>query len=223
MFRTRGTRRFSIPVAIATVALAALPSLAGQAFAATTPNILKNPDAEAGAGSSDGSVVAVPGWTETNGASFTAVKYGATGGFPTGTSPGPKTRGKNFFAGGPNDENSSIVASQTVKMKPYHKAIDKGTVTYSLQGYLGGQGTDNDQALIEIDFKDKDGFLIDSATLPAVTATDRNNVTGLLKRTVKGSIPMGTRSIYVQLIFDRIDGTYNNAYADNLSLTLKGV
>jgi hypothetical protein len=222
MSRTRASKRVSL--AVAALALVAGPSLiARPAFAATTPNLLKNPEAEAGKGSTDGSVVPVPGWIETNGVTFTAVKYGATGGFPTAASPGPTSRGKNFFAGGPGDENNSIVASQTVKLKAFSTPIKQGGVKYVLKGFLGGMGEENDQALVEIDFRDKDGFFLDSALLPAVTATDRNGTTGLLKRSVTGLVPAAARTITVQLILDRIDGTYNNAYADDLSLTLKGV
>jgi hypothetical protein len=85
-------------------------------------------------------------------------------------------------------------------------------------------GSDNDQALVEVDFKDKDGFLVGSSTtLPAVTASDRGDVTGLLKRSASGAVPKAARSVSVQLIFDRVDGTYNYGFADNLSLTLKNI
>jgi hypothetical protein len=215
----------AVAAVVGACALLAAPAFtAGPAFAATSANLIKNPGAESGTGSSDGSVVPVPGWTETNGGSFTAVKYGASGGFPTSTSPGPAKRGHNFFAGGPGDESDSIVAVQTVKLKPYLTAIRSGGVRFSVSAYLGGMGSDNDQALVEVDFKNGKGFLIgQSTTLPAVTASDRGNATGLIERSAVGRVPKGARSIYVQLIFDRVDGTYNYGLADNLSLTLKNV
>jgi hypothetical protein len=225
MAHARSSKRVSIAVAIATFALVAAPSLVAQpAFAATSPNLVKNPGAEQGTGSNDGSVVPVKNWIETNGASFTQVQYGATGGFPTSASPGPADRGHTFFAGGPNDDNTNIVASQTVSLKAYRTAIANGGVRFSLSAYLGGSGTDPDQALIEVDFKNAAGFLIgQSTTLPAVTASDRGNVTGLLKRSATGKVPKAARSIYVQLIFDRLQGTYNNGYIDNVAITLGNV
>jgi hypothetical protein len=36
-------------------------------------------------------------------------------------------------------------------------------------------------------------------------------------------VPKSARSVVVQLVLHRLDGGYNDAYADNLSLTLNGV
>ena len=225
MSRQSCSTRVAIAAGIVTCALIAGPALAAQpAFAATSANLLKNPGAEQGTGSNDGGVVPVSGWVETNGASFTEVQYGATGGFPTTSSPGPADRGHTFFAGGPDDPNDSIVATQILKLKPYLTAIRGGGVRFAAQAYLGGVGSDNDQALVEIDFLDKNGFFVGSSTtLPAVTAADRGNVTGLLQRSAGGKVPKAARSVSVQLIFDRVDGTYNYGLADSLSLTLKNI
>jgi hypothetical protein len=216
--------RLLAAVVIACSVLVGVP-LAGvqPAWAATTKNLIKNGTADKAAGGTGG-VVAVPSWTETNGATFTAVQYGAGGGFPDATSPGPKNRGANFFAGGPGDASNDIVAVQTVKLKAYAVAIAGGAVTFKLQAYLGGFLSQNDQASVEIDFKDKHGVLVgEGATIGPVTATDRNNVTGLLKRSASGSVPATAATVFVQLILTRTSGTYNDAYADSLSLTLTGV
>ena len=52
----------------------------------------------------------------------------------------------------------------------------------------------------------------------------RGNVTGLLSRRTTGTIPAATRCILVNLDFNRFSGTgtYNDGYADNLSLVLGG-
>lgn len=196
------------------------------AGAAGTRNIILNGTAEAGTGSSNGGVVTVPDWTDSNGTSFTAVKYGATGGgFLTATSPGiPKNHGLNFFAGGPGDPNDSIVATQTVNLSPYVTAIKGGHVTAKLQGWLGGSGTATDEAFVELDFKNKKGFLIgNSITIGPVTEAERGGVTELMQQTDSGTVPKGARSAYVQLIFDRISGTtYNDAFMDDIGLFLKG-
>lgn len=51
----------------------------------------------------------------------------------------------------------------------------------------------------------------------------RNNVTGLLERSADGNVPVGTRSIQIALALTRTAGSYNDGYADNLSLTLNPV
>jgi hypothetical protein len=194
--------------------------------AASAKNVLLNGNAETGHGSSTGAVVTVPHWTDSTGASFTAVKYGATGGgFLTATSPGPAKRGKNFFAGGPNDPLDSIVAVQTVNLKPYVNSIKGGHVMAKLSGWLGGSGTRTDEAFVEVDFKNAQGSLIGtSMTLGPVTESDRGGVTELLNRTDTATVPKGARSAYVQLSFSRQSGqTYNDAFADNVSLVLTGI
>ena len=223
----RNRRGFSVRVlvstAIACSTLMVAPAIGAQsAWAATSKNLIKNPSAEAAPGGS-GAVVAVPSWTMTTGATFTAVKYGVGGGFPDATSPGAHNRGLNFFAGGPSDASSTIVAVQTIPLKKYATAIAGGGVTFALSAYLGGFASQNDQASIEVDFRDKHALTIDSATIGPVTAADRASVTGLLQRLANGSVPVGSKTIFVQMILVRTEGSYNDAYADNLSLTLSGV
>jgi hypothetical protein len=193
---------------------------------AAPKNIIHNGNAEAGAGSSTGAVVPVPDWTDSTGTSFTAVKYGATGGgFLTATSPGPANRGANFFAGGPNDPNDSIVATQTVNLAAFVNSIKGGHVTAKLTGWLGGSGTRTDEAFVELDFKNSKGFLVGtSMTLGPVTESDRGGQTELLERTAASTVPKSARSAFVQLSFSRQVGqTYNDAFMDDIRLKLTGV
>jgi hypothetical protein len=220
-----GQRRFSARLAgvaiIAGSALLAVPSIGMQpAGAATSKNLIKNGTAEKGTGGT-GAVVPVPGWTQTTGSTFTAVTYTAGGGFPDGTSPGPTNRGLNFFAGGPGD--ATAIAEQTVRLKPYATAIAGGGVTFDLTGYLGGFSTQNDQASVEIQFKDRHGVTLQSDTIGPVDATNRGGLTGLLLRGANGSVPVDAKTVLVRLVLVRTDGTYNDGYADNLSLKLSGV
>jgi hypothetical protein len=192
------------------------------AFAATSSNLILNPGAEAGAGSPTGGVVPVPDWTETTGTGFTAVKYGASGGFPTSTSPGPAKRGSNFFAGGPESDND--VAVQTISLANYVTGIKAGTGTFALTAWLGGSGSLNDSGFVELDWKKRDGDLVGtSATLGPVTASQRDDTTGLLKLTVSGDIPKGARTAYLQLsLFSATSGaSYNYGFADDLKLIVK--
>jgi hypothetical protein len=53
-----------------------------------------------------------------------------------------------------------------------------------------------------------------------VTLADRNGATALLPRSATGAVPAGTRTIGVRLDMVRVQGSYDDGYADNLSLTL---
>lgn len=224
----RRAAALSLVAMVATIGLSMGSSVPASATSTSTntKNLILNPGAEAGAGSSTGAVVPVPDWTDTTGASFTAVKYGATGeGFPTASSIGPKNRGANFFAGGPNDPNDSIVAVQTVNLSAYASAIKGGHVEAKILGWLGGSGTRTDEAFVEVDFKNSKGFLTGtSLTLGPVTESERGGVTEFLKEGDSEFLPKNARSAYVQLSFTRENGqTYNDAFIDDVSLVLKGV
>ncbi|MDE2389017.1 MAG: PEP-CTERM sorting domain-containing protein, partial [Betaproteobacteria bacterium] len=52
---------------------------------------------------------------------------------------------------------------------------------------------------------------------------DRSNITGLLFEHLNNFLPTGTRSIDLSLQMTRLQGSYNDGYADNLSLTLSPV
>ncbi|MCY2966244.1 MAG: hypothetical protein NT069_21870 [Planctomycetota bacterium] len=179
-------------------------------------NLLANPDAELGAGSPTGNVVSVPGWSVVG--DFTVVKYGVPGGFPLLTDAGPLVRGTNFFAGGPSNAASS--ASQLIDVSSEASAIDAGDVTFSLAAYLGGFSSQRDHAVLEIDFLNAADSSIGFDSIGPVSNTERSNLTGLLPRSSFGAIPVGTRTIDVTLWMTRVDGAYNDGYADNLSLIL---
>jgi hypothetical protein len=55
---------------------------------------------------------------------------------------------------------------------------------------------------------------------PSVSAADRNSVTTLLARSATGAVPPTTRVIAVRIDSTRVSGSYNDGYADNVSLTL---
>ncbi len=191
----------------------------------TTKNLIINGGAEQGTGSNNGSVVPVPDWTDSTGTSFTVVKYGATGGgFLTATSPGPAKRGVNFFAGGPNDPNDSVTATQTVNLASFVNAIKGGHVTAKLTGWIGGSGTRTDQTFVEVDFKNKKGFLVGtSMVLAGVTESVRGGKTELVKQMATAAVPTNARSAFVQLSFSRQTGqTYNDGFADDVGLVLSG-
>jgi phospholipase C len=179
-------------------------------------NLIANGDAEAGAGAtSSGGKVTIPDWKVASGTPL-AIKYG-TSGFPSTTSPGPSNRGLNLFSGG---DDASASLTQTISVSANANAIDAGQIRYDLSGYLGGWSTQNDNCTLKATFLSSASKSLGTATIGPVTAANRNNVTGLLLRDTKGSVPAGTRSIDVVLTFTRVTGTVNDGFADNLSLTL---
>jgi len=139
-------------------------------------------------------------------------------GFPGATTLGPTNRGANFFAGGPSNISSS--ASQTINEAADAMQIDTGRVTVDLAGYLGGFRTQRDNAILTATFLNGSTGVLGSISLGPVSNTDRNNLTSLLLRSTTGVVPIGTRSITVDLQLTRLDGDYNDGYADNLSLVL---
>jgi hypothetical protein len=179
-----------------------------------TGNLIVNGDAEAGVGSTDGTTISAPGWMSTGEA--TAIVYGSPNGYPAATDPGPPDRGINFFSGGQNDETSSL--SQAVDVGKYGASIDGGGIEYKLDGWLGGYIDQNDNATLIVTFQDAKGASLGTASVGPVTAADRNSLTGLLLRSTTGMVPKGTRTVQVLVSMVRTDGTYNDAYADDLSL-----
>jgi hypothetical protein len=182
-------------------------------------NLIVNGDAEAGAGSTDGGLVGLPGWSVTS--NLTAVTYGAAGGFPSASDSGPLDRGLNFFAGGIN--NGASRATQVIDLGAYSGAINSGQSQFDLSGWLGGYQTQADNATLTATFRDSAGNSLLSASLAAVSAAERGNLTGLLLRDAQGFIPVGTALVDIALDMKRHDGSYNDGYADNLSFAISAV
>jgi hypothetical protein len=190
-------------------------------FALAT-NLLVNPGAEAGAGTIDGmQVLLVPGWTTSG--NFTVANYGA----PTSTGaqlglsdPGPADRGTNFFVGGP--DNSSSSAAQVIDLFAGAATIDTGTLGYTLSGWLGGWGAQDDSAVLTATFKDGSGTTLGSASIGPVLGADRQAANGLLFRSTAGMLPAGTRTVQVTLMMTRTSGAFNDGYADSLMFKVNG-
>jgi hypothetical protein len=170
--RVRSGRVLLTGLALSAALVIALP---GVAHAGTSKNLIKNGNAEKAAGSPDGSVVPVPNWTLVQGTTFTAVKYGASGGFPTATDKGPKNRKNNFLAGGPGDAETTQIATQTADVSKYASTIDLGVVEANLTGWLGGFQSQTDDAIVEADWYSATGAPLGSASIGPVTNVDRGN------------------------------------------------
>ena len=216
-------RSWRMPASVLPAALlAALAALAvpGAALAVTgaPPNLIKNPGAESAPGSGNGSTVAVPDWTVPSGGTFTAVKYGASGGFPTASDPGPQSRGANFFAGGPG--SAVARADQTISLKSYAGTIAAGA-SFTLAAWLGGYKAQDDNTTVTIAWEKNSGAFLGAVMIGPVSAADRHDKTGLLHELTTGTVPHGTQRAVVNVEMSRNEGSYNDGYADNLSLTVK--
>jgi len=126
--------------------------------------------------------------------------------------------GNNLFTGGRNGGDTEM--TQTIDIAHLGSEVDRSVIDYDLSAWLGGYSGNNDNASLTARFLDGGGTEIASTTLGPVTPADRGNVTKLLYRDAQGTLPTGTRSIEVELFMDTSPPQYNDAMADNLSLTL---
>lgn len=193
---------------------ALLLAISPASLAANSANLIVNGGGETGLCATDWAAVkTVPGWQVLLG-NPTLVCY-TTAGFSTPSSP---AAGKAFIADGPNGDSALM---QSIDVSSAAAAVDGNSVTYNLSGWLGGYGAYSGQAVVTASFLDASGNVLGApGVLNGVTASARGNANTFLAKSVTGNVPVGTRSIAVQLQFINTSGSYNVGYADNLSLTL---
>jgi hypothetical protein len=206
----------------AAVALCAcMTALASPAAAASTtsPNLIRNASAEhtKTKPTDDGGKVVVRSWTVAKRYYFTAVRYG-TPAFLAKHDPGPKSRGKNFFAGGTDGRKS--IATQTDALTTYRSWIKAGKAHFTLSGWLGGYSSQNDHVIVTVTWQNKSGTALDSTKIGPVSATNRHDATALRFRSTKGTVPKSATAALITITMTRTDGEYNDGYADNLKLVL---
>ena len=174
-------------------------------------NLVVNGNAESGSSSAVGNPVSVPGWTVSS--AFTVIPYGAPGGYPSASDPGPPDRLGQFFGGG----NAAVTtATQEIDLSANAADINQGNVTFNLSGYFGGFQSDNDNARLSATFFNGTTSL-GIATVGHVTAKDRSNATGLFFRCGSGVVPVNTTRVVITLTMARFSGNSNDGYADSLS------
>jgi hypothetical protein len=194
---------------IAALTLAALAlGVAPAGAAVPSGNLVINPGAEAAA------PPALPGWTVT--APFESVDYGNPAGFPTSAPDG----GANFFAGGDTGTGGESSATQVIDVSAAALEIDAGTVTATLSALEGGFSSQRDYATVTLRYLDASSETIDLISLAPVTVDDRASTTELLPRSDAGKVPPGTRALRVTIDAVNFDGSYDDGYADNVSVVL---
>ena len=218
-------RRLSLVAVVAAGWLGVYGS--GARAAVPAGNQIVNGNAEAGTGSSDSSTTApvpIPGWTTTPNITEHTYDPAGSAAFPDVNASAAIGGGNQFFAGGPDNSTDNTVetATQVVDVSAAATEIDAGTITATLSADLGGFSTQGDNAAVTATFLNSTGAQLGTLTIGPVTAADRNNTTQLLRRSASGTVAPGTRTVRVVLTATKTDGSYNDAYADNLSLTLAG-
>jgi len=202
---------------------AALSTVSFAAQITLGTNAITNPGAELGPGSATGNdAEAVPGWTTTG--TFTVVQYGSPG--EPVAAPGPGF-GSNFFAGGmgtsflpgtPGDTPYIDQATQFIDVSNISGLIDASAADYSLSGYFGGYLNQNDNASMFATFlNSSNGVIGTSATIGGFGSTARGGQSVLLYDSYTGLIPAGTSQVEITLVMTKVEGWYNDGYADNLS------
>jgi hypothetical protein len=94
-------------------------------------------------------------------------------------------------------------------------------VQATLAAFLGGFAGQEDNMVAVVAFLDANGGGTGGgAVIGPVTAADRNFTTGLVPLSSTTPVPPSTRSVFLSLNATRDSGTYNDGYADNVSLTL---
>jgi hypothetical protein len=166
-------------------------------------NLLGDPGAEHGGG-----------WTLSGG--FVRERYG-TFPFPSLAAGAALGAGEAFFAGG---NAMASTATQLVAVDRFAPEIDAGTAGLTLAALLGGYRADDDAGAMEAAFLDPAGRTIGTVALAAPTPAERAQVTALLPRSRSDAIPPLTRSVLVTLRATTAAKSYNDAYFDNLALTV---
>lgn len=180
-------------------------------------NLIFNGDAESISGTNSYTPNrGIAWWFDT--ASTTLGVYGANANFPSAASPGPTNRGANFFLGGPT--NGAIV--QRIDLSDIAADVDGPGVDYTLSGWFGGVGAQEDWASLTARFLNASGTVLASNVVGHVTAAERGGVTGLFLRSTNATLPAGTRFVEFTLT-NRVATGMNDASADNLSFVLTPV
>jgi hypothetical protein len=173
-------------------------------------NLIRNPGAEQGPSSADGSEVRpIPGWvcdpgfTQTNyGYIFTAEEGSRIGG------------GRNFFFGGLNTAQST--AKQSIDVSPLASLISARQIRATVSGWAGVRDTEGDRAHIRLIFYDGQGNLLSYTTMGPYSGTSNT----MVYHEKALDVPSAARTLEVKLIGVRYNGKNNDEFYDNLSLVL---
>lgn len=144
-------------------------------------------------------------WTITSG-NTSSTAYGQ-GGYPEAEA----DQGQRLFTGG-NDEIS--IAEQNIALPP-----DLAGCEITISADIGGFGSQEDNAVVELTFMDSTGAVLSTSTLGPVTASERQNSSVLLNNSLTGTIPAEAVQTQLRITQTRLEGTANDGYVDNIIIT----
>jgi hypothetical protein len=131
------------------------------------------------------------------------------------------TGGCYFFSTGSHVTTDASTV-QTIDLSQATE-IATGNVVATLSGYLGGFGAQNDNAQVQVQFRDQGNNAVgNTIVIGPVTAADRGNQTNLLHRLASGTVPVQTKTARVTIVLTNVSGGATDGYADNLSFSLDG-
>lgn len=178
-------------------------------------NLVANGDAESVPTAST-ALQSFPGWISDGIVSIHAYGWGNWA-YPA--TPGPDTRGNNFFRGG---NAATSQAWQRIDLDFASPDIDAGKVIYDFSAWIGGYEYQSDQSAVALAFLDAEGQPISNVLpiLGPVTVDERSGTTQALPRAAVNMVPVGARSALVLMNFSRDTGSDSDGYIDDISLIL---
>ncbi len=184
-------------------------------------NLIVNAGAESGTGGTGLTRVAsVPGWQASGGCdvyAYTTAYNNVDGVAPTDIV--PRGAGNNYFAGGMAPANCAF--TQSMDITAGATSLDAGNATFAVSGYFGGYSSNHDNATLTVAFLNSGGTALSSVTVGGVGPDDRaNEQSGMYLRKQLGQVPVGARKATITLNMNWVDGSINEAAADNLVLLL---
>ena len=123
----------------------------------------------------------------------------------------------NVGSGGTN------VIRQVVDLTENALDVDSGFLVLHIEGHFGGRGNDPDDARFAASYLGSVGQVFGTDCVGQVSSADRAGVTTLLFRSGNFSVPIGTRTIELDLVFTQFNGgsaTLPMGLADELSAVL---
>jgi len=189
-------------ITVASGALAGLVAgllvTAGPAAAAGTGrmsgNLIADGNGEAGYCTRDwNAATTIPGWTVTAG-SPNVMCYSAAQ-FRHPAVRGGEAAGRGLLSSGPYGDSA---LTQTVWLPP---GVTTRPAAFRLSGWLGGWRRERGWVRVSLAFVGRPGQQLGSARLRTVSRAERHGRTSLLRRSLAGTVPPGTRSIRVTAAF----------------------
>lgn len=187
----------------------ALRGTGGSGGAPATPchvcglNVIENPGAEQSAGGSS-----LAHWTTSG---LIATRYGSSGATLRLGSPGPKSRGRSYFAA---TAAAVTTASQLLPLRAGPKGVS-GTIEAALSGWLGGY-----DVKLNVDFYGRGSRLLGTLWIGPVLAAGGVPIDGLRYRLAGAAVPLGSTYAKVSLVMRRSASGHGEDAADDLSLVL---